>query len=159
MQWQEVCEHPSLRDLPFKIELNAQGQVLMSPVKVYHSAFQGRIARLLPENGVILAECAIHTPQGTKVADVAWASAERFAMIASEAECSIAPEICIEVVSSSNSQAELAEKRHLYLEAGAREYWICDEGGAMRFFDASGELPRSRLVADFPAHIEIQPLA
>jgi len=38
MQWQEVCEHPSLQNLPFKIELNERGQVLMSPVKVYHSA-------------------------------------------------------------------------------------------------------------------------
>ena len=47
MEWQEVCEHPSLQNLPFKIELNEKGQILMSPVKVYHSAFQGKIARLL----------------------------------------------------------------------------------------------------------------
>ena len=44
MQWQEVCNHPSLQDLPFKIELNEKGQTLMSPVKIYHSAFQGKIA-------------------------------------------------------------------------------------------------------------------
>lgn len=71
MEWKEVCEHPSLQNLPFKIELNERGQILMSPVKVYRSAFQGRIARLLPENGVALPECAIKTEKGTKVADVA----------------------------------------------------------------------------------------
>ena len=42
MNWQEVCNHKSLQDLPFKIELNNQGQVLMSPVKVYHSLFKAK---------------------------------------------------------------------------------------------------------------------
>jgi hypothetical protein len=81
MEWQEVCEHPSLQNLPFKIELNEKGQILMSPVKVYHSAFQGKIARLLPESGIVLSECAIKTEKGTKVADIAWSSEERLAMV------------------------------------------------------------------------------
>ncbi len=70
----------------------------MTPVKVYHSAFQGKISRLLPPVGVVLPECAISTEKGTKVADIAWASEERFKIIQFEAECSIAPEICIEVL-------------------------------------------------------------
>jgi hypothetical protein len=77
MQWQEVCEHPSLQNLPFKIELNERGQILMSPVKIYHSAFQGKISRLLPDNGIVLPECAIKTTKGTKVADIAWCSEHR----------------------------------------------------------------------------------
>lgn len=81
MEWQEVCNHPNLQNLPFKIELNEKGQVLMSPVKVYHSAFQGRISRLLLLAGIVLPECAIKTAKGTKVADVAWASEERFKSI------------------------------------------------------------------------------
>jgi len=40
MNWQEVCEHKSLQDLPFKIELNEYGKIIMSPVKVYHSAIR-----------------------------------------------------------------------------------------------------------------------
>lgn len=43
MNWQEVCEHPSLKNLPFKIELNEYGNIVMSPVKVYHSAFQVKL--------------------------------------------------------------------------------------------------------------------
>ncbi|WP_242523085.1 hypothetical protein [Thiocystis minor] len=42
MQWQEVCEHLSLRDLPFKIETNEKGEIVMNAVKVIHSLFQGR---------------------------------------------------------------------------------------------------------------------
>ena len=47
MLWQEVCEHPALKDLPFKIELDEYGKILMSPVKVRHSALQGEIAFIL----------------------------------------------------------------------------------------------------------------
>lgn len=155
MQWQEVCEHPSLQDLPFKIELNEKGQILMSPVKVYHSAFQGRIAQLLPKHGVALAECAIKTSKGTKVADIAWCSEERFQKIEREAECSIAPEVCIEVLSFSNTSGEIEERRTLYISVGAVEFWVCDENGNMAFFDASGSLKTSNLIPDFPQKIQI----
>ncbi len=155
MQWQEVCEHPSLQDLPFKIELNEKGQILMSPVKVYHSAFQGRITQLLPRHGVVLAECAIKTAKGTKVADIAWCSEERFARIEREVECSIAPEVCIEVLSFSNTNSEMEEKRALYISAGAIEFWVCNENGNMAFFDARGPLKTSNLIPDFPQKIQI----
>ncbi len=32
MEWKEVCENKQLQDLPFKIELNKWGQIVMSPV-------------------------------------------------------------------------------------------------------------------------------
>lgn len=155
MQWQEVCEHPSLQNLPFKIELNEKGQILMSPVKVYHSAFQGRITQLLPVYGVVLAECAIKTAKGTKVADIAWCSEGRFKQIEQETECSIAPEVCIEVLSFSNTSGEIEEKRTLYLAAGAIEFWVCNENGDMAFFDASGPLKISILIPDFPHQVKI----
>jgi len=155
MQWQEVCEHPGLQDLPFKIELNEKGQILMSPVKVYHSAFQGKITQLLPKHGVVLAECAIKAAKGTKVADIAWCSEQRFKQIERETECSIAPEVCIEVMSLSNTSSEIEEKRNLYLSAGAIEFWVCQENGNMAFFDASGPLKTSNLIPDFPQKIQI----
>ncbi|MCP4698202.1 MAG: Uma2 family endonuclease [Gammaproteobacteria bacterium] len=155
MEWQEVCEHPSLRNLPFKIELNEKGQILMSPVKVYHSAFQGKIARLLPEGGIILPECAIKTVKGTKVADIAWASRKRFKRIRQEAECSIAPEICIEVLSSSNTDDEMEEKRSLYTSSGAKEFWVCGKDGKMIFFNKEGKIEKSALAPGFPGKVKI----
>lgn len=50
MHWQEICDNPTLKDLPFKIESNKQGQILTTPVKVYHSLFQGKITGLLYTN-------------------------------------------------------------------------------------------------------------
>lgn len=146
MNWQEVCEHPSLKDLPFKIELNEYGQVVMSPVKVYHSAFQGEIEHLLRchlPNGKTLPECAIATEQGTKVADVAWISPERFKEVRDETECSIAPEICIEVISASNSAGEIKKKMNLYFKQCAQEFWFCDKNGNMSFYDPNGPLANS----------------
>ena len=99
MRWQDVCEDTRLKNLPYKIELNEYGKILMSPQKVYHSAFQGKLIYLLQTLlgiGETLSECAIATPKGTKVADVAWASRARFDKIKHETECSVAPEICIE---------------------------------------------------------------
>ncbi len=158
MEWQDVCEHPSLQDLPFKIELNEKGEIIMNAVKVIHSLYQGEIEyqlRLLLKLGKTLPECAIKTRQGTKVADVAWASIARIRMIKNETECSIAPEICVEVQSASNTDDEMAEKRELYFEAGAQEVWLCQEG-KMRFYDQQSQLAKSRLVPNFPSQIVIE---
>lgn len=159
MQWQDVCKHPSLQNLPFKIELNEYGNVVMSPVKVAHSAFQSEIAfilRTLLKEGRTLTECAIATRKGTKVADVAWASLSLFKHIQRQTECSIAPEICVEVISSSNSVKEMDEKRELYFESGAKEFWLCDKQGVMRFFHKDhGRLKSSELAPLFPKKITV----
>jgi Uma2 family endonuclease len=149
--WQEICSNSSLHDLPFKIESNQQGQLLMTPVKVYHSLFQGKYSHI--EDGEVLVECAVRTRQGTKVADVAWASTQRLELIRDEAECSVAPEICIEVMSSANTEEEMLDKRKLYCENGAEEFWICDQKGQFRFFSPDKELARSLLLPEFPATI------
>ena len=157
MNWQEICEHPSLQDLPFKIELNEKGQIIMNAVKVIHSLYQGEIEyrlRTLLTGGRTLPECAIRTSRGTKVADVAWATTNTVRKIKDEIECSIAPEICVEVLSSSNTKDEMKEKIDLYFEKGAHEVWVC-ESGVMNFYNASGKLEYSVLAPEFPKRIEI----
>jgi Uma2 family endonuclease len=159
MQWQEVCKHPSLQNLPFKIELNEYGNIVMSPVKVAHSAFQSEISfllRSLLKEGRPLTECAIATRKGTKVADVAWASPTVFKQIQRQTECSIAPEICVEVISKSNSSQEMTEKQELYFEKGAKECWLCDQYGHLRFFSREkGEITHSELAPLFPKKITL----
>ncbi|MEL4898263.1 Uma2 family endonuclease [Crocosphaera sp. Alani8] len=157
MKWEEVCEHKQLQDLPFKIELNKWGQIVMSPVKIKHSFYQGRIQRLLEsllDTGEVMPECAIKTTEGVKVADVVWCSEQRFDIIQEEVSASIAPEICIEVKSVGNSLDELQFKKNLYLEAQALEVWLCDEEGKIKFYDSQGELDNSLLVPEFPKEIK-----
>ena len=157
MKWQDVCEDPNLNDLPYKIELNEYGKIVMSPQKVYHSILQGKLVNLLKQflkTGEVFPECAIYTPKGTKVADVVWVSEERYKIIRKEVECSIAPELCIEVISSSNSSKEMDEKKALYLDQGAEEFWLCDEDGNITFFNKSGQLTNSSLVINFPNRVD-----
>lgn len=158
MNWQEVCEHPSLKDLPFKIELNERGQIVMSPVKVFHSLYQGEIEYLLRKmmkTGKAFPECAIKTRKGTKAADVVWASSDRLNVIKHETQCSIAPEICVEVLSESNTTEEIEEKKALYFENSAKEVWICTEDGDVSFFNINGRLKVSGLAPDFPEKVTI----
>jgi len=159
MNWEELCERTDLHNLPFKIELDARGKVIMSPVKVYHSVLQGEIAALLRLNrrdGKILTECAIHTRKGTKVADVAWVSPETYRTIEHEAECSVAPEICVDILSSSNTTDEIEEKKALYFEQGTREFWLCDRDGCISYFDTDGEREASEYFPDFPDQVDIE---
>lgn len=158
MDWKEVTESPYLQDLPFKIELNEYGQIVMNPVKLSHSVYQGEIiAGLRPLNpdGRLLAECAVWTRKGTKVADVAWFSSERWAGQKGKPEATIAPELCVEVASMSNSAREMNQKRKLYFEQGALEFWFCDDYGNLTFYDSRGVITHSYLFPEFPDKIEI----
>src|SRR5215831_15010330 len=74
MTWEQICEDPHLRNLPYKIEQDRYGRIIMSPVKTDHSEYQGELAALLRQHlpqWSILVECAIDTTEGTRVADVA----------------------------------------------------------------------------------------
>lgn len=156
MTWKELCEDKRLQDLPYKIELNGRGQIIMSPTRNWHGNFAGRINGLLQQllpDGETIVECAVETADGTKEADVAWLTRDRFARVRDEFSCSVAPEICVEVMSPANSDAEMMHKCSLYLRAGASEFWLCGEDGRVRFFDASGQLSVSKLCPRFPESI------
>lgn len=159
MTWAEACDDPSLQDLPYKVEINRHGQLLLSPVRNGHSFYQGeigwRLRELLP-HGKVGVETAINCePEGTRVADVTWASAERFKIIVHEISCPIAPEICVEVWSASNSEDEMEAKRQLYLAKGALEFWYCNAHGQITHFDRDGKIPNSKLCPQFPKLIGI----
>ena len=148
MNWQEVCNDPILRDLPYKIELNEWGQIVMSPASSRHGILQGLLIdalNRLKKDGLVFPECPIQTSKGVKVPDVVWVSSQFLKEHADETPFSKAPEICIEVLSPSNTQQEMLEKSELYFARGTQEVWICDEQGNLSFYDCTGQLTRSRL--------------
>lgn len=159
MEWREVVEHPSLQDLPFKIETNKWGAIMMTPARPEHSKHQTRIIiwfDRLGQGDQVRAECPIQTADGVKVADVAWGSREFFERNDSaELAYEESPEIVVEVRSPSNSLQEMKEKKVLYFERGAEEVWLCDKEGIMHFFNPQGELERSERFGQFPVHVDI----
>jgi Uma2 family endonuclease len=158
MRWTEVLEDRQLGELPYKIELDQWGNVVMSPASNLHGYLQTVIAMLLMKlrsDGAVLTECSIETSKGVKVADTVWGSKDFFARNQLATPFVIAPEVCVEVLSPSNSMDEMREKKDLYLARGAREVWVCDDRGKMTFFAAAGEVASSRLVPDFPPQLKI----
>lgn len=157
MDWQEVLDSPYLKDLPFKIELNEYGSIVMTPASYQHGRFQVELASLLKElapGGTVVSECSVSTCRGVKVPDVIWHSDHFFAQHGVQTPLPAAPEICVEIVSPSNSIPELDEKRQLYFEAGAKEVWVCRDNGRMEFYAPAGQLPKSSLVPNFPDQID-----
>jgi Uma2 family endonuclease len=67
----------------------------------------------------------------------------------------IAPEICVEIESPSDSRGEREERKRLYFEKGAAEFWVCDLDGRMEFHDSTGSIPQSRLCPEFPPKIVV----
>ncbi len=158
MTWDEVCANRYLQDLPFRIETNRWGQIVMSPPHNDHSFAQSSIFELLREKmsgGKVLQETVIDTADGNKVADATWMSDTFYRANKGQSSFQQAPEICVEVKSPSNSMGELLEKKDLYFQADAREVWIREQSGRMLFFDADGPAERSTLCPDFPLTVEI----
>jgi len=155
-RWDELCRDPSLQDLPYKIEINAWGKVEMSPASNRHGRLQiaigGELNRQLPD-GVAIGECSILIRIGIRVPDVAWASSSFMRDFGEITPYQRAPEICIEIISRSNTQAEIDEKMAAYLAAGAREVWLVSEEGKIRYFGSAGEQTKS----DFPISITLPP--
>jgi Uma2 family endonuclease len=158
-RWQQLCADPQFTQWPGKIETNSHGNVLMSPpASGIHSSRQGDVTFLLRSllGGRALPECPISTINGVRAADVGWYSEARFAKVQGQPAFETAPEICVEILSPSNTPSELLEKRQLYFEAGAREVWICDESGSLRFFTSAATTEpaaASSLCPAFPAVI------
>src|SRR5262245_6485762 len=147
LRWAEMCRDASLEDLPYKIELNAWGKIEMSPASYRHALLQGAVAAELARqlaDGRVLTECPLLTDIGVRVPDVAWASDEFVRRNGEKTPCPSAPEICVEVCSPANTDAEISAKTKAYLAAGAHEVWLVEESGAVRYFDAAGEKPASR---------------
>lgn len=152
-RWQEIVADPTLRDLPYKVETNSRGQIILSPHKNQHSRRQKQIEKQLDsllQSGEAFQEWAIATGGGTKQADVVWASGGRLTEMRETGDpTTLAPEICVEVMSESNDWDEMKEKIALYRRAGATEVWVVDEESNVRFFGEE-ELEQSDLAPDFP---------
>lgn len=158
MEWNEIINNPSLRDLPFKIETNEWGQIVMSAATNKHGILQVKISHLIENflaNGLAITECSINTSKGVKVADVVWCSSDFLAKNGYETPYQESPEVCVEIVSRSNSKREMTEKRKLYFERGASEVWICHENGKVEFYNRKGETAKSGIFPQFPKEIEV----
>jgi Uma2 family endonuclease len=157
-RWQELQADPELAKLPYKIETDRFGRILMSPPPFFdHARYVAKIIKLLQTllpTGEAFAETPVLTADGVKVTDVSWFSAEYTRELERQHPAALerAPEICVEVLSPSNTPEEMAEKRALYFETGAQEVWFCGLNGSIAFY--TPELsPQSKICPPFRSQI------
>lgn len=158
MEWEEIASDAALQNLPYKIELNRWGQIVMSPASIPHVLFQNAIVDLLKgmlKDGKALQEFPIRTKENVKAPDVVWVSDGLLETIKDQVASPVAPEICIEVMSPGNTREQMRTKMGLYFEAGAEEAWICGGDGRVEFYAPSGQMPHSLRAPAFPDKVHI----
>lgn len=137
-RWEELCADPVLAAVDNRIETDRYGHVVMMPPSGFdhgdHQFTIGFHLRRLLKGGKVTTECPVSTTDGVKGVDVVWISTARIAEARRKNLLVRAPEICVEVISPSNTRDELEEKKRLFFAAGAEEVWLCDGRGRMAFF-------------------------
>jgi Uma2 family endonuclease len=161
-RWEELLADPELARVEGRLETDRYGNIIRSPPPAAsHGSLQFEIGRLLStliSEGRVLTECPLSTADGVKATDVAWASPACMRSLGNRKCFILAPEICVEVLSPRNTEAEMREKMALYFDAGAREVWLCGASGEMRFMarDANRQLKVSRLCPKFPKRVVLR---
>ena len=125
----------------------------MTPTSVRHGRWPPQIAfnllQIKPDIQVVC-YCPIQTKSGVKVPDVAYLSKEFFDRYGYTSPLPEAPEICVEIISPSNSQKEIEQKLQLYFSSGAKEVWTCNLDGELQFYTSEGQIQRSSIIPGFP---------
>lgn len=152
VRYEKLCEDPWMAKVDGKIEIDVWGRVMMTPPPAYkHGLLQGRLIEILGAlgGGRVAGDTPIATSAGLFAADVTWASDAFVRAHERDVAPQQAPELCIEVVSPSNSRDELDKKRDAYLASGAREVWIVyPKSKRCEIFGPNGKLDRSAFPLD-----------
>jgi len=114
----------------FSYELRHGELVKVAPPKILHSRVQWQLRRLLERTvgdaGIVTIEIGFRPlPElEYRIADIAFITKARW----ENAKDYLfgAPEMVIEVLSPSNTAAEMLDKERLYLENGCQEFWLVD---------------------------------
>ncbi len=144
MEWREVVGHPSLKDLPFKIETNAEGYIMMAAAKNRHRLYHARISGWLQLHGQekgSVSECNIQTSDGVKIADVAWGSIEFFKKNRDDDPYQESPEVVIDWKEASFSGNSRDASKSISRRAGLFEEFT------MR---GESKAPRCSIISQIP---------
>ena len=152
-RWRQLATDPLVAAIPFKVELNEKGAIEVSPPTTRHALLQAYVSRELarqrPE-GTTFTECPVETEIGMRIPDVVWASPEFMQRHGTESEFRSGPDLCVEVLSPSNTRPEIDEKVAAYLAAGSREVWVVGEDGVPEIHANGGRIAASTLGFDLP---------
>jgi len=144
-RWNALAADP---ESPDRYELTEFGELVLSPRPTNdHQAVSFAVGIQLTEQlGPRAAtEIAVYTDRGIRVPDVVWMPAARWAECKGQSPFLFVPDVCVEVLSPSNSREEIAMKAGAYLRGGAREVIVVGLRGELEFFGPDGRREASAL--------------
>jgi Uma2 family endonuclease len=141
-------ERPYVEDDPNWYELDELGEWIVSPRPTPgHQrvaavvAFQ--LSTQLSERAAI--QVSVYTDRGIRAPDVVWMPATRWLAAKAQDPLAFVPDVCVEVLSPSNTRREILMKVDGYLSGGAREAIVVGLKGEVEFFGPGGTLEASAL--------------
>ena len=139
-------------------ETNGQGQIIMNPpIGLIHAKRAHKIIvtmRAQLPDWQVWPEVGVRTADGVKAPDLSAAPPDFAESTDPHGFLLAAPDICVEIMSPSNTWEEMRRTSLLYLAAGAKEVWVCDESGELHFLDGSGERGGSALAPGMPKQLD-----
>jgi len=125
-EFEKLPDHPH----GLRYELRHGGPILVPPPIHKHHLVQRRLMRLLEKAAGDAGEVSMEMgfrPLGEReyrIADVIFLAKDRWDSI--DRYLMGSPDLVVEVLSPSNTAAEIRDKRKLCLETGSLEFWIVD---------------------------------
>ena len=138
-RWQSLIEDESLADFEGRAELDAYGEIALTPPPSFvHQRIAFELAKQIESRlgGHAIVECPVLV-DGVLVADAAWLSGDRAVRMTTPA--AERPEIVVEVSSPRNTKKGLRSKAARFLAHGVQEVVLVELDGTILFITASGE--------------------
>ncbi len=116
-----------------RYELRHGDPVKLPPLRLGHALIQENLRALLKQAagdaGLVLVELGFRIgDRNYRVSDVAYFSRERLGAQDPRRPFYGAPDMVIEILSPSNTAADVRDRRKLCLENGSAEFWVVDAG-------------------------------
>lgn len=139
-RWRELVADPNT---PEFVELSEFGELILSPTPTNrHERVAFRVARALEQQLGAEASTAVSVQtktRGVRRPDAVWMPPEKWDTAGDADPLPLVPDICVEVLSPSNTRAQVAMKTAAYLDGGANEVITVGLQGEVRFFGPEGE--------------------
>ncbi len=122
-RWREILDDPRFANFVGKIDLDRWGRIVVLLVNTEHGGLAGELSHLLRSQlgGRTLVEVGVRTKEGIFAPDVAWCSDRYWSERRDQSPLEVAPELCVEIASPSNTLIDLRSKAKAYIDSGARE--------------------------------------
>lgn len=115
-----------LPDDGMRHELDEGELISLPPTFGTHGKIQARVVRLIPESlGLTLIDTGFLLNDETlRAPDVAFFRAQRASDLDLTTRIKVAPDLVVEIISPSETAANIAHKVHQYLHAGVAVIWV-----------------------------------